>query len=124
MPRHQSEHNDAAPSLVRPYALTEGRTLPSIDLPLEAIIATIEDADSNNLAPQDIRASIVALCEQRISIAEIAAHLGVPIGVVRVLVADLVVAGSLEIHATLRSDASRVERRELIERTLSGLRAL
>ena len=55
---------------------------------------------------------------------EIAAHLGVPIGVVRVLVADLVVAGSLEIHATLRSDASRVERRELIERTLSGLRAL
>ncbi|MDJ0106926.1 DUF742 domain-containing protein, partial [Rhodococcus erythropolis] len=72
----------------------------------------------------DIRASIVALCEQRISIAEIAAHLGVPIGVVRVLVADLVVAGSLEIHATLRSDASRVERRELIERTLSGLRAL
>lgn len=124
MPHHQSEYDDAEPSLVRPYALTGGRTLPSIDLPLEAIIATIEDAVSNNLAPQDIRASIVALCEQRISVAEIAAHLGVPIGVVRVLVADLVVAGSLEIHATLRSDASRVERRELIERTLSGLRAL
>lgn len=124
MPHHHSENDDPEPSLVRPYALTEGRTLPSIDLPLEAIIATIEDGVTNNQAPQDVRAAIVALCEQRISIAEIAAHLGVPIGVVRVLVADLVVAGSLEIHATLRSDASQVERRELIERTLSGLRAL
>lgn len=124
MSNHYSEYDDHEPSLVRPYALTEGRTLPSIDLPLEAIIATIEDAVANNLAPQDIRASIVSLCEQRISIAEIAAYLGVPVGVVRVLVADLVVAGSLEIHATLRSDASRTERRELIERTLSGLRTL
>ncbi|MCJ0907535.1 DUF742 domain-containing protein, partial [Rhodococcus sp. ARC_M6] len=60
----------------------------------------------------------------RISIAEIAAHLAVPIGVARVLVADLVVAGALEVQATLRSDATSVERRELIERTLSGLRAL
>ncbi|MDJ0106925.1 DUF742 domain-containing protein, partial [Rhodococcus erythropolis] len=51
MPHHQSEYDDAEPSLVRPYALTEGRTLPSIDLPLEAIIATIEDVVSNNLAP-------------------------------------------------------------------------
>ncbi|MGC0362625.1 hypothetical protein ABH922_000609 [Rhodococcus sp. 27YEA15] len=119
-----SEHDDVEPSLVRPYALTEGRTLPSIDLPMEAIIATIEDAPAPRLAPEDTRSGIIALCERRISIAEIAAHMAVPIGVVRVLVADLVVAGTLEIHATLRSDATRVERRELIERTLSGLREL
>lgn len=119
-----SERVDPEPKLVRPYALTEGRTTPSIDLPLEAIVATVEVAVGKYLAPEDIRASIVALCEERISIAEIAAHLSVPIGVARVLVADLVVTGTLEIQATLRGDATQVERRELIERTLSGLRAL
>ncbi|KJF21246.1 DUF742 domain-containing protein [Rhodococcus sp. AD45-ID] len=118
------ERVDPEPSLVRPYALTEGRTQPSIDLPIEAIVATMEDAVAGRLAPEDIRTSIVSLCEQRISIAEIGAHLGVPIGVARVLVADLIVAGALEVQATLRSDATAVERRELIERTLSGLRAL
>ncbi|MCJ0905257.1 DUF742 domain-containing protein, partial [Rhodococcus sp. ARC_M6] len=106
MPHRQSEHVDREPNLVRPYALTEGRTIPSIDLPLEAIVATVEDAVTKRLAPEDIRASIVTLCEQRISIAEIAAHLAVPIGVARVLVADLVVAGALEVQATLRSDAT------------------
>src|SRR3546814_12337121 len=64
MPHHQSEYDDAEPSLVRPYALTEGRTLPSIDLPLEAIIATIENAVPKHLAPQDIRASIAAPYER------------------------------------------------------------
>lgn len=124
MPHHHSESVDPEPNLVRPYALTEGRTKPSIDLPLEAIVATVEDAIAKNLAPEDIRTSIVALCGQRISIAEIGAHLGVPIGVARVLVADLVVAGALEVQATLRSDATAVERLDLIERTLRGLRAL
>ncbi|MGG7104805.1 DUF742 domain-containing protein [Rhodococcus sp. 24CO] len=124
MPQDHSEHDDPEPSLVRPYALTEGRTKPSIDLPLEAIVATVEDAIAKNLAPEDIRGSIVALCGQRISIAEIGAYLGVPIGVARVLVADLVVAGALEVQATLRSDATAVERLDLIERTLRGLRAL
>ncbi|MCJ0907532.1 DUF742 domain-containing protein, partial [Rhodococcus sp. ARC_M6] len=106
MPHHHPEHTDPEPSLVRSYALTEGRTKPSIDLPLEAIVATVEDAITKRLAPEDIRASIVSLCERRISIAEIAAHLAVPIGVARVLVADLVVAGALEVQATLRSDAT------------------
>src|SRR3546814_18856147 len=61
MPHHQSEYDDAEPSLVRPYALTEGRTLPSIALPPDPIIPTIESSVSNNLAPQDILTSTVAL---------------------------------------------------------------
>ncbi|QCB49627.1 DUF742 domain-containing protein [Rhodococcus sp. PAMC28707] len=124
MPQNYSEHADPEPSLVRSYAITEGRTKPSIDLPLEAIVATVEDVIASGLAPEDIRSSIVALCGQRISIAEIGAYLGVPIGVARVLVADLVVSGALKVQATLRSDATAVERRELIERTLRGLRQL
>ncbi len=50
--------------------------------------------------------------------------MGVPIGVARVLVADLVEAGHVQILATLKDDSSDAERRELIERVLSGLREL
>jgi hypothetical protein len=56
-------------------------------------------------------------------VAEIAAHLAVPLGVARVLVADLLDEGLVTVQATLSDDASTDERRELIERVLSGLRA-
>lgn len=47
-----------------------------------------------------------------------------PIGVIRVVVGDLVDAGLVAVHATLDDRASLSVRRTLIERTLSGLRAL
>jgi hypothetical protein len=57
-------------------------------------------------------------------VAEIAAKLNLPVGVARVLVGDLVEAGHLRILATLDETSSIVERRELIGRTLRGLRTL
>jgi uncharacterized protein DUF742 len=47
----------------------------------------------------------------------------VPLGVAKVLVADLVAEGLVVAEATLSDDATLDERRELIERVLSGLRA-
>jgi hypothetical protein len=47
-----------------------------------------------------------------------------PIGVVRVLLGDLVEQGYVRVQATLSADSSHDERRELIERTLRGLRTL
>jgi hypothetical protein len=75
-------------------------------------------------APGDVRAEIVRLCSSRPSIAEISSHAGLPIGVARVLVGDLVESGHLRVHATLTDHSTVSERRRLIERTLSGLRAL
>jgi Protein of unknown function (DUF742) len=66
----------------------------------------------------------VALCVERPSVAEIAAKLSVPLGVARVLVGDLVTQGYLRVHTTLSEAATDDERRELIGRTLRGLRAL
>jgi hypothetical protein len=57
-------------------------------------------------------------------VAEIAAHLSLPLGVARVLVGDLVVQGYVRVHATLGEASTADERRELIGRTLRGLRAL
>jgi hypothetical protein len=116
------------PSLVRPYTLTAGRTDASVELPLEAPIETVgvtrEAAQAPHWPAGDMRADIVVLCADRPSVAEIAARLSVPLGVARVLVGDLVAQGYLRVHATLGASASNDERRDLIGRTLRGLRAL
>ena len=59
-----------------------------------------------------------------VPVAEIAAHLSLPLGVARVLVGDLVTQGYLRVHTTLGDSTTDDERRELIGRTLRGLRAL
>jgi hypothetical protein len=112
------------PSLVRPYTLTAGRTDSNVKLPLEAPVETLTATPSPRWPGSDVRAQIVRICISRPSVAEIAAHLSVPLGVARVLVGDLVISGHLRVHATLGDRSTDDERRELIGRTLRGLRAL
>jgi hypothetical protein len=113
------------PSLVRPYSLTSGRTIPAIDIALEALIQPLAEVlDLDYIELSNEARSILSLSSNSPSVAEIAVHVGVPVGVARVLVADLVEAGHVRIQATLQEDASDAERRELIERVLSGLRGI
>ncbi|TSE00974.1 DUF742 domain-containing protein [Skermania sp. ID1734] len=112
------------PSLVRPYSLTSGRTKPAVELAVEALIRALPEPVNRHRELDDVEAAIVALCAQSPSVAEIAARVGVPLGVARVLVADLVEAGYVQVLATLRDDATDDERRQLIERVLSGLRSI
>jgi hypothetical protein len=112
------------PNPARPYTLTGGRTRPQIELPFEATVETLVSGSELDWAPGDVRTVIVRLCRDRPSIAEISSYAGLPIGVTRVLVADLMESGHLRVHATLTDHSTAAERRLLIERTLSGLRAL
>jgi hypothetical protein len=112
------------PSLVRPYILTSGRTNSRVDLPLEAPIRTLDFGPAPRWPGNDIRARILRLGVDSPSVAEIAALLSLPLGVARVLIGDLVTQGYLRVHATLSESATTDERRELIGRTLRGLRAL
>ena len=113
------------PSLVRPYALTAGRTDAAVELPLEAVVETLNTSAKPPRWPRnDVRGQILTCCLHSLSIAEIAAHMSLPLGATRFLVGDLVTQGYLRVHAT-PSDAMAIdERRELIRRTLIGLRAL
>jgi hypothetical protein len=115
---------DNEPSLVRPYTLTAGRTRANITLPLEAQIELAETRVRQNWLPNDVRADIVKYCATRPSVAEIAAKLNLPVGVARVLVGDLVEDGHLRMLSTLDDTSPVDERRELIGRTLRGLRTL
>ncbi|RDH76099.1 DUF742 domain-containing protein [Mycolicibacterium moriokaense] len=112
------------PSLVRPYTLTAGRTNSRVNLPLEAPIESVVTEKPRRWPGNDVRANICAMCGSSPSVAEIAARLSLPVGVARVLIGDLVSSGHLRVRATLTDQSSIDERRELIGRTLRGLRAL
>ena len=113
------------PSLVRPYALTAGRTHSGIELPLEAPIEALKTTAKPPRWPKnDVRGQILTSCVRSPSIAEIAADLSLPIGATRFLVDELVTQGYLRVHNPLGEGSTIDERRELISRTLRGLRAL
>ncbi|MFL0292706.1 DUF742 domain-containing protein [Mycobacterium sp. SMC-18] len=112
------------PSLVRPYTLTAGRTTTEIELPMEAPIYPLAAAPASHWPGNDVRSEILKLGSTRPSVAEVAAKLAIPLGVARVLIGDLVKQGYLQVHATLGTTASIDDRRDLIGRTLRGLRAL
>jgi hypothetical protein len=77
---------------LRPFVLTGGRTRPLQDgLRIETIVSALPAALSAPLRFELRR--IVELCQQPLSVAEVAVRLGVPLGVARVLVADLVADG-------------------------------
>ena len=104
---------------VRPYALTGGRTEARHPLLVETLItANRREPGQDAVLPPEARA-IYAFCSTRRSIAEIAAVLSLPLGVVRVLVGDLADAGRVRVHPV----AAAVPRRELLERVLRGLKA-
>ncbi|KAA0099348.1 DUF742 domain-containing protein [Mycolicibacterium sp. P1-5] len=115
---------DAEANLVRPYTLTAGRTDTSVELPIEAPIRAVPSALAHHWPTGDVRGRICELCTDSPSVAEISALLDLPLGVARVLVGDLVTAGYLRVQTTLSDRSTTDERRNLIGRTLRGLRAL
>ncbi|WP_163551570.1 DUF742 domain-containing protein [Candidatus Frankia alpina] len=113
---------DAGP-VVRPYAVTGGRTRPTNRaLELVALVTTMPNRRLMGVALEPEQRSIALLCQRVQSIVEISARLDLPLGVVRVLVSDMLDAGLVTVnrpaHASDRPSAA------LIEKVLDGLQAL
>ena len=111
-----------AARIVRPYALTAGRTRPVVDLPLEATLR-LDTSATRRAWGEDLQGRIIDVCDLR-SVAEVSALVKTPIGVTRVLLGDLVQQGYIHVQATLTENSTDDERYDLLERTLRGLRAL
>jgi thioredoxin-dependent peroxiredoxin len=107
------------PSLVRPYAPPAGNL--ALEAPVEALNTT---AKPPRWRRNDVRGQILTSCVETPSVAEIASRLSLPLGATRFLVNDLATQGYLRVHAPLGDSMTIDERRELITRTLRGLRAL
>ncbi|MEU0151027.1 DUF742 domain-containing protein [Micromonospora fulviviridis] len=115
---------DPRGALVRPYAVTRGRTEPLQNIALEAVLScTATQAAEARFAGHD-KYRIASVCEGRAqSLAEIAAYTRMPLGVTRVLVADMVAEGLLTLH-TAAPATGFAARMNLLGRVLSGLREL
>ncbi|MGS2613737.1 DUF742 domain-containing protein [Micromonospora sp. LZ34] len=120
------EHRRADPrgELVRPYAVTRGRTEPRQDIALEAVLSASPTAAAEARFAGHDKHRIATVCEGRAqSLAEIAAYTRMPLGVARVLVADMVAEGLLTLHTAAPAEGYE-ERMNLLGRVLSGLREL
>ncbi|MES9521705.1 DUF742 domain-containing protein [Streptomyces capoamus] len=110
--------------LVRPYAMTGGRTRPRYQLAIEALVhTTAAPHQMQGQLPEHQR--ICNLCREIKSVAEVSALLTIPLGVARILVADLAEAGLVAIHQPGGDEnAGGQPDVTLLERVLSGLRKL
>ena len=104
---------------VPPYAVTGGRTRVDVDIPFEALVRTTPRGRENLQLVAFERRDILKLAENPIAVAELSAHLRLPVGAIRVLVGDLSVEGHVQTKAmTVKADTA------LLERVRDGLRRL
>ena len=107
--------------LVRPYSWTQGRTASTFDLAVEALVSAAGRSPNPMAGPEHRR--ILELCATPRSVAELAATMSMPLGVVRVLLGDLAAAGNVAVHRTVGS-ADAAPDVALMQRVLTGLQRL
>ncbi|HEY0813989.1 MAG TPA: DUF742 domain-containing protein [Pseudonocardia sp.] len=102
------------------FAMTGGRTRSTQrDLPIESLV-TATERTCTDLEPE--YRAIVGMARRPVSLVEIGAALGAPVGVARVLVGDLADSGHLVLHAPPPTfDGNPTP--EILTRLLEGLRA-
>ncbi|MFI9602207.1 DUF742 domain-containing protein [Streptomyces sp. NPDC004069] len=117
--------DDAGP-VVRPYAMTRGRTSHAVQHRLDLIAMVVTEAHVDDpeaditLSPEHV--GIVELCRSPQSVAELAAELDLPVGVVRVLVGDLV--DEEYVHVTRPVPPAELPDESVLRDVINGLRAL
>jgi len=119
---HDWLDQDAGP-VVRPYALTQGRVVPSgseLDLVAFVVATMPELPPSPQLLPE--HHGIVAASWEPISVVELASKLDLSIGVVRVLLGDLRSAGLISLYEP--PAASQPHDVDVLKAVVNGLRAL
>jgi hypothetical protein len=112
---------DAGP-VVRPYALIGGLARPSgqqLDL-LDMVRAVHQGAhEPPPLSPE--QAELLQRCQMPAPIAELAADLDLPVGVIRILVGDLRGRGLVTIH---RAQPATFSDLKILQEVVDGLRRL
>jgi hypothetical protein len=108
--------------VVRPYALTRGRTRPpGAKLGLIDQVSATEPlvADARGLGPEHRR--LLDLCRTPTAVADLASETDLPLGVIRVLLGDLLERGLVAIAEPAEADSSG---ETVLRSVLDGLRAL
>lgn len=110
--------------VVRPYALTRGRTRPrQLDIPLEALVRWVPGA-TDQVGTSERRRIFELTADSIQSVAELSAHLSLPLGVIRVLVGDLADEGLVVVHTGSTSAAAPATNLKVLESVLNGISSL
>lgn len=120
---HAGHGPDAGCAALRPYVITKGRTRPTRNtVGVETLlVATGAEAPLPVSATREERA-LVRMCERLLSLVEAAAHLELPVSLVKVVASDLVDSG----HLIARSGVPQavLPDPQLLQEVLDGLRRL
>ena len=127
---------------VRPYTVTGGRTRAARpDLPVEALVRTrgadgsartrgadrsvrTRGAENPVALPPEAHRIVSLAADDFISVAELSAHLDLPIGVVRVLVGDLEASGRVTVHSPTTPTSAPATSLSVLESVLDGISSL
>lgn len=132
--RERREPRDGGDARVVPlYALAQGTrrprpeaegpdAAPADDVPWEAMVTATRIGLDSRSRLQFEQGQIVDLCRRPVSVAEVAAHLRVPVGVARLLVAELRDEGMVTAHVPTYGGDGRPSG-EVLDRLLAGLRS-
>jgi hypothetical protein len=111
---------DAAGRLVRPFTLTGGRTRPSrADFTLITTVTAVDPPPAWAPRLQPEHARILTRCAEPIAVAELAAHLDLPVSVVVIMLCDLLEAGRITMRPP--HPVSRTPDLQLLQKVRDGL---
>ncbi|MQY03368.1 DUF742 domain-containing protein [Actinomadura macrotermitis] len=131
-----SWYDDDAGPVVRPYALTGGRThYDAAEFDLVALIVTRDapgvpdehragpgGAPQPQWAPDPEHEMILSLCRTPLSVVEIASELELPLGVVRVMLGDLLDRSLIEVRRP--APVAQFPSERVLKEVIDGIRAL
>ena len=111
--------DEEAGPLVRPYAMTGGRTRTGqADLELITLVVAARGRHAQVASMDPEYAGILAQCQSPTSVAEISAALKLPLGVVKVLLGDLIDQKLVDFRTAVSPD------HEVLQAVLNGIRRL
>lgn len=122
-----AQDHAAGGRLVRPYTITGGRT--GSDLPPIALEALVRATPLGERIKRQFRweaARVIDFSRHETALVELSARLDVPIGVTRVVVADLSRRGAVTVHEPrdLTAPEDGDEYAVLLKRVLDGIKSL
>ncbi len=114
--------DEEAGPLVRPFAMTQGRTRPTtVELDMITLVSALRPiGDASGLGVE--HEEVLQLCQRPVSVAEVAACLDVPLVVAKVLVGDLVERGDVIVRPPVQDMANPDT--DLLQAVLNGIRRL
>jgi hypothetical protein len=103
--------------------MTQGRTRPMTgEFDLIALVVATQPVSSGLMGLGPEHTAIISLCQHPMSVAEVSAHLDLPVGIIRVLLGDLLAKGL--ILARDPKPVAQLHSQRVLKAVINGLRSL